>query len=264
MNRQVLTVLTAVALVQGVTHAQNSPKPTDPQIAHIAYTAGVIDVDAAKQALSKTRNKDVREFAESMLKDHEAVNKMALDLCKKLNVTPVDNDTSKALSAAAASKRAALAKLSGDAFDKAYVDNEVAYHKTVNGALEQLLIPSASNGELKALLETGLKMFQGHQQHAEHVAHGLGGEHPAAVPAKIVKIAIENMEFTPAAVDLRAGDTIEWSNRDVVDHTATAANKAWDLSIAPGKTARTVVKHAGHVEYYCRFHPNMRAAVTAH
>ena len=105
-----------------------------------------------------------------MVRDHEAVNKQALDLVKKLNVTPQDNDTSKALSKAAADKLAELGKLSGAAYDKAYVANEVAYHKTVNGALEKQLIPSASNAELKSLLQTGLKIFQGHQQHAEHVA----------------------------------------------------------------------------------------------
>ena len=92
---------------------------------------------------------------------------------KELNVTPEDNPTSQALSKAAESKRAELAKLNGDAFDKAYVANEVAYHKQVNDALSTLLIPSAQNAELKGLLETGLKLFQGHQQHAEHVAAGL-------------------------------------------------------------------------------------------
>jgi putative membrane protein len=147
-----------------------SAKPTDPQIAHIAYTAGQIDIEAAKQALKKSKNKDVRAFADDMVKDHSAVNKQALALVKKLKVTPQDNPTSQALTKQAAAKRAELAKLSGAAFDKAYVDNEVAYHKTVDGALETQLIPSASNAELKSLLQTGLKIFEGHEQHAEHVA----------------------------------------------------------------------------------------------
>jgi putative membrane protein len=148
-------------------------KLTDPQIAHIAYTAGNIDIAAAKQALTKASNKDVKAFAQDMVRDHEAVNKQALDLVKKLNVTPEDNDTSKSLSKQADEKLAELGKLSGAAFDKAYVANEVAYHKAVNSALETKLIPSASNAELKRLLETGLKLFQGHQQHAERVAAGL-------------------------------------------------------------------------------------------
>ena len=109
-------------------------------------------------------------FAQDMVRDHEAVNKQALDLVKKLKVTPEDNDTSKTLSKQAADKLAELAKLKGAEYDKAYVANEVAYHKAVNGALETQLIPSASNAELKSLLQTGLKIFQGHQQHAEQVA----------------------------------------------------------------------------------------------
>jgi putative membrane protein len=161
-----MTLLSSPALAEGI-------KITDPQIAHIAYTAGVIDVTAGKQALSKASNKEVKAFAENMVRDHEAVNKLALDLVKKLNVTPEDNDTSKGLSKQAADKSAELSKLSGAAFDKAYVANEIAYHKAVNGALETQLIPSANNPELKSLLQTGLKIFQGHEQHAEHIAAGL-------------------------------------------------------------------------------------------
>ena len=173
MHIRLITALAALCLLGAAPWAQAADKPTDPQIAHIAYTAGVIDIEAAKRAISKSKNKDVVDFAESMVRDHEAVNVQALDLVKKLNVTPEDNDTSKALTQAAADERAKLAKLDGADFDKAYVDNEVTYHKQVNGALETLLIPSAQNAELKSLLETGLKIFQGHEQHAETVAAGL-------------------------------------------------------------------------------------------
>ncbi len=178
--------IAAVSLLSSAALAQGA-KPTDPQIAHIAYTAGVIDIKAAKQALSKTGNKDVKAFAQDMVRDHEAVNKQALDLVKKLNVKPEDNDTSRTLSknaadklaelgklkGAAFDKLAELGKLKGAAFDKAYVANEVAYHKAVDSALETQLIPSANNAELKSLLQTGLKIFQGHQQHAEQVAANL-------------------------------------------------------------------------------------------
>ena len=162
--------MAAICMLNGAALAQGAAKPTDPQIAHIAYTAGVLDITAARQALSKSKNKDVVAFANDMVRDHEAVNKQALDLVQKLKVTPEDNDTSRALTRQAADKQAELAKLNGAEFDKAYVANEIAYHKTVNGALETALIPSAGNPELKSLLQTGLKLFQGHQQHAEHVA----------------------------------------------------------------------------------------------
>jgi putative membrane protein len=165
------TAIAAICMLSGSALAQGAA-PTDPQIAHIAYTAVQLDIEGAKQALAKSSNKDVRAFAEGMVSHHTAVNK-ALDLVKKLKVTPEDNDTSRSLSKAAADKRAELSKLKGSAFDKDYIANEVAYHQTVNGALETTLIPSATNPELKSLLETGLKIFQGHQQHAEQVAAGL-------------------------------------------------------------------------------------------
>jgi putative membrane protein len=164
------TAFAAVALfASGMVFAEGA-KPNDAQIAHIAYTAGQLDIAAAEQAKQKGKNKDVIAFADDMERDHKAVNEKALALVKKLGVTPEDNDTSKALSKQAVDKRAELAKLNGKAFDKAYIDNEVAYHNAVNSALQSTLIPDASNPELKDLLTTGLKIFQGHEQHAEHVA----------------------------------------------------------------------------------------------
>ena len=167
---QIGAAIVAVCLVPSSGFAQTAAKPTDPQIAHIAYTAGQIDIQAAQLVLKKSKNKDVRAFASDMVQDHTAVNKKALALVNKLKVKPEENDTSRQLNRQASDKRAELSKLSGSAFDKAYIDNEVAYHKTVNGALQNTLIPSASNQELKDLLTTGLKIFQGHQQHAEQVA----------------------------------------------------------------------------------------------
>jgi len=164
--------LSAIVLTAGVALAQGG-KPNDAQIAHIAYTAGNIDVAAAKQALRKSKNPQVRAFAQDMVRDHTAVNQKALALVKKLKVTPEDNATSQSLKKDADAKLADYAKLNGAAFDKTYAENEVAYHKTVNGALESTLIPSAQNPELKSLLETGLKIFQGHQQHAEQLAASL-------------------------------------------------------------------------------------------
>ncbi|HEY1143277.1 MAG TPA: DUF4142 domain-containing protein [Sphingomicrobium sp.] len=144
--------------------------PTDPQIAHIAYTAGNIDIDAAKLALKKSHNKAVRDFASEMVRDHQAVNDKALALVKKLNVTPEQNATSEGLTKQAKQTQAKLMKLHGRTFDRAYAANEVAYHNTVNGALKSTLIPSADNAELKSLLETGLTLFTEHQKHAEHLS----------------------------------------------------------------------------------------------
>jgi putative membrane protein len=134
----------ALALAPAIALAQ-AAKPTDAQIAHIAYTAGQIDIDAAKLALKKSHNSRVRSFAEEMVRDHTAVNDKALALVKKLHVTPEDNATSQALKAAATAKQKELEGLNGAAFDKAYIDNEVAYHRTVDDALKNTLIPNAHN-----------------------------------------------------------------------------------------------------------------------
>jgi putative membrane protein len=105
-----------------------------------------------------------------MVRDHEAVNVQALALVRKLGVTPEANPTSTALADGAAAKLRDLARLDGPAFDRAYAQNEAAFHGTVNGALQTTLIPGAKNGELKSLLETGLTLFREHQGHAEHLA----------------------------------------------------------------------------------------------
>ena len=159
-----------VSTVAACSASAQDAKLTDPQIAHIAYTAGQIDIEAAQLALEKTANADVRVFAELMARDHAAVNDQALALVKRLNVTPEENGTSAALTKQAAETKARLEALSGAEFDRAYVENEVGYHRTVNDALRTTLIPSAQNAELKALLETGLALFQEHQAHAEHLA----------------------------------------------------------------------------------------------
>lgn len=165
-------VITILVLSSGMAAAQPA-KPNDAQIAHIAYTADEIDIRAAQQALRKSHNREVRAFARDMVRDHTAVNRQALALVKKLHVTPQDNPTSQALLKQAAAERGKLARLTGLAFDRAYAQNEVAYHQEVNKALETTLIPDATNPELKNLLETGLKIFQGHEQHAEQVVAAL-------------------------------------------------------------------------------------------
>ncbi|QNP45224.1 DUF4142 domain-containing protein [Sphingomonas sediminicola] len=171
MTAKIALIASATLLAGSVAFAADGP--TDPQIAHIAYTAGSLDIEAGKLALQKSKNSSVREFASEMVRDHEAVNEKALALVAKLGVTPEPNATSEGLTKQADETRAKLAKLNGKAFDRAYVANEVAYHNTVNGALKTALIPSAENGELKALLETGLTLFSEHQKHAEHLSASL-------------------------------------------------------------------------------------------
>src|SRR6185503_3449285 len=169
MTRTALFIAAAAGALAISAPVQAAP-PTDPQIAHIAYTAGNLDIAAAKQALGVSHNAAVRDFAQEMVRDHTAVNDKALALVKKLHVTPAANPTSAALTKAADAERNKLSKMKGAAFDREYVNNEVAFHKTVNNALSSTLIPSAHNAELKSLLQTGLTLFKEHQAHAEMLA----------------------------------------------------------------------------------------------
>lgn len=155
---------------------------TDPQIAAIVVAANQVDIDAGNLAVKKTKNAEVKKFAELMIKDHTAVNKSAVDLVTKLKVTPEETDASKGLTSGGADARAKLDKLEGAEFDKAYVDNEVAYHEAVINVLKTQLIPSATNADLKAALTGVAPAFDAHLAHAKQVQESLakGGSGAAA------------------------------------------------------------------------------------
>lgn len=146
-----------------------APGPTDAQIAAIVVTANAVDVDAGKMAKAKTKNTEVKKFAEQMITDHNAVNQSATELVTKLKVTPEESDTSKSLKDGGKENLAKLKTLKGPAFDKAYVDHEVEYHQAVLDAVDKTLIPSAKNAELKALLVKVRPAFVAHLEHAKHV-----------------------------------------------------------------------------------------------
>ena len=156
------------ALVAVSVHAQ-SPKPTDAQIAAIVVTANQVDIDAGQLAKSRSKSKDVQAFAQQMITDHSGVNKAASDLVRKLGVKPESNATSANLKQGGDANLAKLKTLDGAAFDKAYVDHEIAYHQAVIDALDKTLVPSASNEELKALLVKVRPAFVAHLAHAKHL-----------------------------------------------------------------------------------------------
>src|SRR5229473_1989413 len=83
----------------------------------------------------------------------------------------------------------------------------------------------------------------------------------ASAHAATIQISMENLVITPAAASAKVGDTIEWINRDIFAHTATARNDDWDVAMPPKKTVTSVLKKAGTIDYYCRFHPNMKATL---
>jgi putative membrane protein len=145
----------------------------DAQIAHIVVTANQVDIDAGKLAASMATNPEVKKFGQQMVTDHTGVNKQAADLAARLKVTPADNPTSQSLKAGGEKNVAALKSLKGAAFDKAYVDNEVAYHQAVLDAVDKTLIPGASNAELKALLVKVRPAFVAHLEHAKKLQASL-------------------------------------------------------------------------------------------
>jgi putative membrane protein len=162
----------ALALLNPV-HAAENAVPNDAQIAQIVLTADTVDVDYGKLAVKTTKNAEVKAFAETMIRDHTAVNDKAAALAKKLSLTPEASATSKSLKSDGDKMLAKLEGMSGAEFDKAYVDNEVAYHESVIGALNTVLLPNAKNAELKALLETGKPIFESHLEHAKQLQKSL-------------------------------------------------------------------------------------------
>ena len=147
---------------------------TDPQIAAIVVTANQVDIDAGKLAASTATNPEVKKFGQQMVTDHTGVNKQATALVTKLKVTPEDNPTSQSLKADGDKNIAKLKGLTGAAFDKAYIDNEVTYHQAVIDAIDKTLIPGAQNAELKALLVKVRPAFVAHMEHAKMIQSSLG------------------------------------------------------------------------------------------
>lgn len=174
MRRSVLML--AGALVLGAaSHAWGADQaPNDAQIAAIVVAANQVDIDAGELAASKAASPQVKAFAKRMVTDHTGVNESATALVTKLHVTPQPNETSASLTKGGDDNLAKLKKLIGTAFDRAYVDHEVAYHQAVLDAIDKTLIPSAQNAELKALLVKVRPAFVDHLEHAKQLQASLG------------------------------------------------------------------------------------------
>lgn len=169
-----LTALLIAFSAAGSLQAQAAaPDLSDPEVAHVAVTANSIDIDAAKFAQTRTGNAEVKKFAALMITDHSAVNAQAVALAGKLGVTPKDNAVSQSLVAGAAKAHDALVPLKGKAFDRAYMEREVAYHQAVLDALDGLLIPTTENAELKKLLVAVRPAIAAHLEHAKMLSASL-------------------------------------------------------------------------------------------
>lgn len=167
-----LPCLLTLAIAPGL-QAQVSKDLSDPEVAHVAVTANSIDIELAKFAQPHLRSESVRKFAVTMVTDHSAVNEQAAALATKLGVTPKDNAVSQSLLKGATEAKASLEKIRGAAFDRAYMDREVAYHQAVLDALDGLLIPTTSNAELKKLLVDVRPAIAAHLAHAKKLQSSL-------------------------------------------------------------------------------------------
>jgi putative membrane protein len=163
---KVATVVAIAANVLWIPAAMSGESINDAQIAAIVVTANQVDVDAGRLAASRATSQEVRRFAELMVTDHTSVNKSATDLASRLKVTPQDNPTAQSLKTGGEKNLVRLKTLQGAAFDKAYIDHEVAYHQQVLDALDKTLIPGAANADLKALLVKVRPAFVAHLEHA--------------------------------------------------------------------------------------------------
>ena len=159
-----VVAVAAFLLISATARAQSI---NDAQIASIVVTANQVDIDAGELASKMATNPEVKKFGATMVADHTGVNKSAVALATRLKVTPEDNATSKALKAGGEKNVANLKTLKGAAFDKAYVDNEVAYHTQVLEAIDKTLVPNAKNDELKALIVKVRPAFVAHLEHAK-------------------------------------------------------------------------------------------------
>jgi putative membrane protein len=155
--------------------AAPAPAVTDPQIADIVVAANDVDIAAGEMARTRAADAEVKTFAEKMVTDHTGVNQAASELVGRLGVTPERNATSDGLRQGGEQNRAALEGQSGAAFDRAYIDQEVTYHQAVLDAIDQTLIPGATNAELKALLQQTRPAVDAHLQHARQIQTRLGG-----------------------------------------------------------------------------------------
>jgi putative membrane protein len=171
-----LSAIVIAGLVLAPVAGASAQEINDAQIASIVVTANQVDIDAGKLAQVQSTNGEVKKFANLMVTDHTGVNKSATALVTKLKVTPEDNATSQSLKSGGDTNLKTLKALSGAAFDKAYVDHEVAYHQAVIDAVDKTLIPNAKNAELKALLVKVRPAFVAHLEHAKHLQASLGSK----------------------------------------------------------------------------------------
>ena len=169
LNLSPLALLAAISLPSLAAAQAAPPDLGDAQVAHVAVTANTIDVELGRLAESRAESPEVKRFAAMMRRDHTAVNEKAAALAGRLGLTPKDNPVSASLLKGAAEARARIEPLEGAAFDRAYIEREIAYHEAVLQALDDVLVPTTENAELKQLLVNVRPAFEAHLAFARQV-----------------------------------------------------------------------------------------------
>lgn len=164
-----------LTLAPAIAPLQAQADLNDLEMAHVAVTASDIDIAYAHLALALSEDQAVRRFAQTMILDHTAVNEQVAALARKLGVQAQDNAMSRQLLADAKRIKDEMSKLRGAAFDRYYADNELAYHRTVNGVVADAFIPNVENAQVKKAFQDALTIFRGHEQHAEQMVRQVGG-----------------------------------------------------------------------------------------
>lgn len=173
LKKSLIAAVAALAVMHTTTWADSPADLNDLEIAHVAYTADVVDIRYAHLALAISTNPKIHEFARTMIRDHTAVNELALELLAKLKAQPQDNFLSRQMNENADKLIAEMSKLSGPEFDRRYAENELGYHGAVNGLVEKTFIPNIENAEVKALFKEALAIFKVHQEHAAMMVKSL-------------------------------------------------------------------------------------------
>ncbi len=158
---------------EGTAQPSDTAALTDANIAAIVLAANTVDIKNGELAIARSKTQSVREFAKQMVTDHTSVNEKATALATRLQLVPKESQASLSLVANTDSTRNKLRKLSGVAFDRAYVTNEVAYHQAVIDLLDGTLVPSVENKDLKDLLIAVRPAFVAHLEHAKMIQASL-------------------------------------------------------------------------------------------
>lgn len=214
---------------------------SDANIAAIVSVAGNLDIAYGKIAMSRSENKMVRDFAQRMVTDHSAIQEGAERLLGKLGVKPEEDHTSRGLAENGVKVKAKLKELSGDAFDRYYIYNEVEYHELVVNATANLLIPNAKNAELKSTLQSVLPLFERHLEHARMIQKDLKGMGDGVSDANIGAIVTVagglDIAYGTIALEKSRNKMVkEFAKRMVTDHNAVqnAVNElAGKLGLVP-------------------------------